>query len=291
MLKSMTGFSSVEAKDKDLAVNVEIKTLNGRYLDINFRMPKFLSQKEFEIRDIVKSLIVRGTVNVSINLKNESTEQKLVLNDSVATECFNSLKKLNSKLKIKDPVNLENLLHFSDTFFTNEDISLSENEWRLIKKALTDAMKAIDKMRQAEGQRLLKDFQNRIKKIAATLQEIETLGLNRVPVERERLRQRVALLFESDEIDEQRIQMELVLMANKLDISEECVRLHSHIKFFNESLKLKEPVGTKLNFLLQEMNREINTIGSKADDAEISQKVVGIKEELERIREQAQNIE
>jgi uncharacterized protein (TIGR00255 family) len=146
-------------------------------------------------------------------------------------------------------------------------------------------------MRIGEGTQILKDLQFRLKNVSSTLQKIEALGIKKIPLERERLRQKVAMLFDSDEIDEHRIQMELVLLADKLDISEECVRLNSHIKFMFESLKSKEPVGKKINFLLQEMNREINTIGSKANDTEISHLVVSAKEELERLREQIQNIE
>jgi uncharacterized protein (TIGR00255 family) len=146
-------------------------------------------------------------------------------------------------------------------------------------------------MRLKEGKQILNDINNRMKKISDNVNKIEKLGIEKIPAERERLRQRIAQMFESDEYDEQRLQTEMVLMADKLDISEECVRLYSHFKFFNETVKANEPSGRKLNFLLQEMNREINTIGSKASDAYISQLVVLVKEELERIREQIQNIE
>lgn len=146
-------------------------------------------------------------------------------------------------------------------------------------------------MRKNEGKELAKDIRTRIKTIEERLDRIEERSMQRVPEERERLRARIAQLFESDEIDEQRLQLEILLLADKLDCSEEIVRLRSHIKFFLEALKSTEPVGRQLNFLLQEMHREINTIGSKANDAEISQLVVSVKEELERIREQVQNIE
>ena len=147
------------------------------------------------------------------------------------------------------------------------------------------------KMRTREGQQLLKDFQTRISTIEKSVDEIESLTGSRMTTERDKMRQRVAQLFESDELDENRIQMEIVILANKLDISEEIVRIRSHIKFFTSALESTQPVGQKLNFLLQEMNREINTMGSKSDSAEISQIVVCVKEELERIREQVQNIE
>jgi len=149
----------------------------------------------------------------------------------------------------------------------------------------------MNKMRIKEGEQILKDMNARVKAVSKLVDVIESLGVKRIPAERERLRQKIAMLFESDEIDEHRIQMELVLIADKLDFSEECVRLKSHIKFWFESIKEKDPVGKKLSFMLQEMNREINTIGSKCNDPEISMKVVTVKEELEKIREQVQNIE
>jgi len=152
-------------------------------------------------------------------------------------------------------------------------------------------LKSLDKMKRDEGTKLSKDLQNRMKKIKNSVKEIETVGMARIPEERQKYREKIAQLFESDEIDEHRIQMEIVLIADKLDISEECVRMNSHIKYFFESFKTEEPIGRKINFLLQEMNREINTIGSKANNAQISHLVVSTKEELEIIREQIQNIE
>ena len=146
-------------------------------------------------------------------------------------------------------------------------------------------------MKMNEGQQISKDMLARMKKIGGVIDKIESISTNKIPEEREKLRQRVAQLFDSDEIDEHRIQMELVLIADKLDISEECVRMRSHIKFFFETFKEQEPIGRKINFLMQEMNREVNTIGSKSNDTEIAHLVVAVKEDLERIREQVQNLE
>ena len=291
MIKSMTGFSKAEASYKGLSAIVEIKSLNGRYLDVNCKLPKSLTFKELEVRSTVKSNISRGNVSILVTLTTSDSSNQFVLNEEAALKCFETLTNLRAKLKMKDQVKLEHLLSFSNIFVQSKESVDGELEWNLVNQALNDALKALDKMRIKEGQQILKDFNERMKLIAHTLESIENLGIKRIPQERERLRLQVAQLFESDEIDEHRLQMELVLLANKLDISEECVRFRSHIKFFNESLKAKDPVGQKLNFLLQEMNREVNTIGSKADDAEISQFVIKVKEELERIREQVQNIE
>ncbi len=174
---------------------------------------------------------------------------------------------------------------------TQHSLELAEREWKVVVKAVRAALASLDTMRKNEGKELAKDIRARIKTIEERLDRIEERSMQRVPEERERLRSRIAQLFESDEIDEQRLQLEILLLADKLDCSEEIVRLRSHIKFFLEALKSTEPIGRQLNFLLQEMQREINTIGSKANDAEISQMVVSVKEELERIREQVQNIE
>jgi len=291
MVKSMTGFSKAEASDKGTKVTVEVKSLNGRYLDINCKLPKSLYHRELDIRDLVKANLARGSVALSVNLEYDSQEKLFAINEEAAQSTFDSLKSLNKKLKIKEPVTLEHLLTFSQLFNNKQDDVDSEYDWKVVRKAMIEALRNLDRMRQKEGQNIVKDIQERVKKIGQAVEKVEVLSVQRVPDEREKLRHKIAQLFESDEIDETRIQMEIVMIANRLDVSEECVRLKSHIKFFHEILKAKEPVGQKLNFLVQEMNRETNTIGSKSDSAEISQIVVNLKEEIERIREQIQNIE
>jgi uncharacterized protein (TIGR00255 family) len=164
-------------------------------------------------------------------------------------------------------------------------------QWKIAAKAIQSALASLDTMQKNEGKEILRDMRDRLKIIEETLDKVEEMGMKRIPEERERLRARVAQLFESDEIDEQRLQLEIVLLADKLDISEECVRLRSHMKFMNDAMRTGEGNGRQMNFMLQEMNREINTIGSKANDATIARMVVAVKDELERIREQVQNIE
>jgi len=289
----MTGFSKAEAKDKGYIVNVEIKSLNGRFLDINSKLHRNIAHKEFEIRDIIKKSISRGSVSVNVTIDFDETVQPFDINIDSAKQYFNSLLKLKNKLKMKGDVTVDNLLHFANGFIVKSETEDAEIEWKITKDALSRALNALDNMRRNEGQQIVKDISGRMKKVASVLEKVDSLGLDKIPQERERLRMRVAQLFESDEIDEHRLQMELVLLADKLDFSEECVRMRSHIKFFNEAIKEKTPdsIGKKINFLLQEMGREVNTIGSKCNDAEIAQQVVYMKEELERIREQIQNIE
>jgi uncharacterized protein (TIGR00255 family) len=291
MIKSMTGFSKVEARENGVNLTIELKTLNGRYLEITCKIPRTLSLKEYEIREIVKSNIQRGSVFVGINIETDPAIKLNLINENAAEGYFNALNRLKKKLHINEPVRFNELLAFSNNFYAKENGDESGLEWKLAKGAITTALRNLDKMRVNEGTQIMKDIQERMKNISRDLDKVEKLSIKKIPEERERLRQRVAQLFESDEIDEHRIQLELVLIADRLDISEECVRMRSHIKFFFETLKAKEPMGRKINFLLQEMNREVNTMGSKAADTEISHTVVGMKEELERIREQVQNIE
>ena len=287
----MTGFSRAEGNDKGIKTTVEVKSLNGRYLEISCKTPRNLNHKEIEIKELVKNTLSRGTVNVNINVEYNGGSNQISINEKMFEDCYKSLCNIKSNLKFRDTIKIEHILAFSSNFLQKEENDTTDAEWNLIRNVLKNAIKYLDKMRLSEGQRLHKDITTRMKKITIDLEKIEAIGIKRVPEERERLRQRVAQLFESDEIDEHRIQMELVLLADKLDISEECTRLRSHIKFFNDTLKLNEPVGRKITFLLQEMNREVNTIGSKINDAEASQFVVNMKDELECIREQAQNIE
>ena len=186
---------------------------------------------------------------------------------------------------------LEHLFTFSNFFIQKEAEVDAELEWTLTKDAISKGLKLLVEMRKKEGSNIARDINKRIKNIHNILKSIEDDEVDRIPREREKIRQRIAQVFDNDEIDESRLQMEMVILADKLDISEECVRLQSHIKVFYETMKERASNGPKLNFLLQEMLRETNTIGSKCNDATIAHKVVNIKEELERIREQVQNVE
>jgi uncharacterized protein (TIGR00255 family) len=291
MIRSMTGFSKSEVKENGISAVVEIKSLNGRYLEISCRTPRNLTHKEFEIRDLLKKNLSRGTIHFNVTVDKDSEETTLHINNDLAKEVYDELQGMKKTLKIKDAVKLEHVLHFSGSYYQKSDDDTAEAEWRVVKKAAINAIRALNRMRGNEGNQISKDMTTRMKRLETTTDKVEQMGLDKIPAERERLRQRVAKLFESDEIDEHRLQTELVLLADKLDISEECVRLRSHIKFYHETFKSDEPIGKKINFLLQEMNREVNTIGSKCNDADISQNVVFMKEELERVREQIQNIE
>ena len=291
MIKSMTGFSKAEAALEGIKVITEIKSLNGKGLELNFRIPKQLHHKEMEMRDFFRNNISRGTVFINISIETDNEKVKFAINQNVANQCFNELNTLKKNLKIKDVITLSHILTFSDKISQNDQEFNEEIVTKLVSKTIQAGLKSLEAMKQKEGQNISKDIVQRLKNVQELVKKIEEITNNRIPQERERLRNRIAQIFESDEIDEHRLQMEIVILADKLDVSEECIRLESHFDFFAEAIKSKEPAGRKINFLLQEINREINTIGSKSNDASISQHVVNAKEELEKIREQIQNAE
>jgi uncharacterized protein (TIGR00255 family) len=288
----MTGFAKVERYENGVKATVELKSVNGRFLEINCRLPKSIANKELEVREIIKKTISRGNVNVQISTEIDESIKPFVLNESAAVSIYRALSSLTKKLKIRNQISISDILAFPHLLLNNNETSYdTELEWSVVKKTLVAATEELDKSRLFEGKNIYKDLVKRVKKLDTLLRSIEKLSVNRVEEEREKLRTKVAQLFENDEIDEQRIQMEILILANKLDINEECTRLHSHIDFLRQTMGAKETVGQKISFILQEINREFNTIASKSDNAQISQIVVNAKEELERIREQIQNIE
>lgn len=291
-MKSMTGYSRVEYSEKGVKATVELKTLNGRFLDFSLRIPKSISHKELEIREIIKSIVVRGNVTVQITTEWDPTIKSFQLNEKIAESIYYSLVALSKKLKIRQPITIADILIFPNYLLISDNLNQdNEVEWNIVRKALQNAIKELDKRRLDEGKNIYKDISQRVKKLENYLKRITVLSEGRVEKEREKLRFKVAQLFNNYEIDEQRIQMEILILANKLDISEECTRIASHLQFTKEIIRSKEPIGQKLSFILQEINREFNTIASKADDAVISQIVVNSKEEIEKIREQVLNIE
>ena len=291
MLKSMTGYAKAEFSKDYIKSLCELKCVNGKLLDINIRLPRNLQSLEVQLREMIKNRISRGSVTLTMQVEYTEPARSLSFNENKVKAVYEHLNSIKTTLKIKDPVHLEHLIKFEDFFIESNNQEDEKLITQVAKQATNQALMNLEKMQLIEGKNLEKDIFRRIQGFQVNLDKIRALSLEKVPQEREKFRQKVAQLFESDEIDEQRLYLEIVILADKLDITEECTRLDSHLKFFNEALKSKISEGRKINFLLQEMNREINTIGSKANDAEISQLVVLEKEELERIREQIQNVE
>lgn len=291
-MKSMTGFAKSENNDHGINAIVEIKSVNGRYLEPSIKLPRTLSSKEIEVRDMLRKALNRGSVFVNVQVEYAEGEAKIPhINIDKAKAIHTMLQNVQKELHSEDAVSLDQVLTFSQHFIESDKDDIAELQWSVVREALKKALKSLDAAKTQEGNELSADMLMRIDTIEQSLVYVEERSKTRIPEERERLRQKLALLLDNDEIEEHRLNQEIIILADKLDVSEESVRLRSHIKYFRDLLKDSEPIGRKLNFLTQELNREINTIGSKANDAEIARVVVGMKEELERIREQAQNIE
>lgn len=294
MIISMTGYGRSEISRNGLTVTCELRSVNNRFLEVSSRIPRELNVRENEIREILRRHLMRGKINLNITLERTALAEPIAIDiDPDAVIAYkNVLDNIRKVAKIKESATLSHLLQFANEIVVRSNTDKSEDDgWDVVSESVDTAARALDQMRRDEGRELARDMLNRIRTIDGFIERAEQLSHERIPAERLRLRERIAQLFENDEIDEQRLELEIVLLADKLDVTEECVRYRSHSKFFVEAIKGPEAAGRKLGFLLQEMNREITTIGSKCNDAEIAHIVVRAKEEMEKIREQVQNIE
>ena len=290
MIQSMTGYGVGTAVQKNLSVDVEIKSVNSRYYEAYLKIPAALTSKEYELRELIKQKIQRGKINCIIQLKYNGDENGNTQFDPVKLGRF--LKMINNIQKssgLKEQIKLEHILSNKD-MFTSKETDISDSEFEIVKKALNKATEQLLKMRRNEGKELAKDLKIRIKNIAGKVSEIENEFQNGKKEHFEKLKKRINELIGDSEIDKDRLNVELAFIADRADITEECVRMKSHLKFFLKSLSEPEP-GRKLNFLCQEMNRETNTISSKSISTSVTHTTVFIKEEIEKIREQIQNLE
>jgi len=292
MIFSMTGFGRGEAQGHGLEAVVEVRSFNGRYCEVVARLPRSLSHHEEDLKNVVKHYVSRGRLNVTVTLKQLNDQYLgLKVNRELAHAYVRLFQDLKRELQLEGEVRLEHLLQFTDLISHEEDGEFSEEGWELACTALRKALKELTRMRGQEGQQLAKDLASRIRILDKHIRQIQQISRRRVTQELARLRDRVAALTSLNNMNEDRLEMEIALLADKLDVTEECVRFHSHNTLFLKTLREGGAVGRRLNFLLQEMNREANTIGAKACDAAISHHVVAIKEEVEKLREQVQNIE
>ena len=292
MVTSMTGFGRGEATSEGITATVELRSVNSRFLEVSSRLPRSLSLRENEIKEILRRYVVRGKISVVVSMERNNGEAvALRINPSTARSYYRLLSDLKKALRLRETIKLAHLLQFSDIMEQEEGASEDEAEWEVARRAMESALVGFQQMRSQEGGELAADFRSRIGLLSERLDEVEVLSRGQVPRERERLRERIKQLIEAEKIDEGRLELEIALLSDRLDVTEECVRFRSHNKFFLEALKGEEAAGRRLNFLVQEMNREVNTIGSKSSAQEIAHIVVGMKEELEKIREQIQNIE
>lgn len=293
MIYSMTGYGRGEASIPSLTSTVEIRSVNGRFLDIGLKLPRLLMQRENELKEIIRSKVARGKVTVSISVeRTNGAELPIRIDKEAARAHYKLLADLKKTLKLKEKISLEHMLHFSEVFESGESEELTDSEWVSIVQAVRLALDDFNNTRRREGEELSNDLRQRVEDFSIALNEIERLSRERIPQERTRLQQRVQELIQDRfVVDMNRLELEVSLLAEKLDVTEECVRFRSHNKFFLDALENDDAAGRKLNFLVQEINREANTIGSKSNDATIAHLVVKMKEDLEKIREQLQNIE
>jgi uncharacterized protein (TIGR00255 family) len=292
MISSMTGYGHGEASGEGITAIAEVRSVNSRYFEVNTRLPRSLSLRENDVREIVRTKAGRGKINVVVSIERESANGiPLKINKAAAKSYIKLLNDLRKTSGIKEKVTLDHLLKFSEVIEAGELESMDEKEWTVAEKALSKALDELRLMRQKEGSELRKDLEVRIQSLEGKIDLIEKLSKESIPEQRTRLRERIQQLLTNGTVDENRLELEIALLADKLDVTEECVRFRSHNKFFLEALINEESAGRKLNFLVQEMNREANTVGSKAADATIAHLVVEVKEELEKIREQLQNVE
>lgn len=291
MVASMTGYGKGIIEAGEFSIEVEVKSLNNRFLDISFRLPKSLTNKEFELREQIKKTLKRGKIFLSINISRNGNNNKNSSYD-VATiqKSVDALRKIQKTAKIKGKITLTELFAFQNSNFADSLLDV-EKEWELIEKAVTLALQNLEEMRVKEGTELTLDLKSRVAIIDETVKKIELQCSNSIKDYFAKLRGRAEELINEFKDFNDRLDMELALLSEKYDVTEECVRLNSHIKMFLDTIDNSSEAGRKLNFICQEMNREVNTINSKSVSTEISHLGIIIKEELEKIREQIQNIE
>jgi uncharacterized protein (TIGR00255 family) len=292
MIKSMTGYGRANTVCEGKNIIVEAKSVNHRFLEILLRTPSTLFPLEMDYKKRVAEKFKRGRIEVFIKFEGEGTDLSRVnLNMEIARDYYNVLNQLKNEFKIESPVALENLTCFRDIFTPPAETELSALFLDEVKKTFLDALATLASMRQDEGLVLYQDMQMRLDIISGILENIGSRAPRVVSEYQKRLAERVKELMEGCALDESRLAQEVAIMAERTDITEEVVRMQSHIGQFKALLNSDEPEGRKIDFLLQEMNREINTIGSKVGDLEITRHVIEVKSELGKLREQAQNIE
>lgn len=292
MAMSMTGFGRAIAENEEVKFTVEIKTLNHRYLDINIRLPRNVSFLEEEIRNIVKKNLTRGRVDIYISSNVQGGDVTHVeLNKALADSYIQCFNELAESYGLDRDLSVSLFANIPDIFMPVEKEQDEEQIGSLLLKAVSEAMDAVKEMRRSEGERMKKDILNRAELIRTMVEAVEERAPVVVEEYRSKLRSRISELLRSTDLDENRFNAEVLYYADRSSVTEEIVRLKSHLEQLEQILSQDDSIGRKLDFLVQEMNREANTIGSKSGDLTIVNLVVNMKSEIEKIREQVQNIE
>ena len=285
----MTGFGASAVEFQQKIISVEIKSVNSKFFDLTLRLPPFYREKEIELRTDLARLIERGKTEVTFNIESQESNKKTNFNKPLVKAYFEEFKIIDSELNISTPNYLQLIMMMPDVMI-NEKMVLSDEEWNASASALKLAMKAFNSFRENEGSVMEKDLREHIKAISTGVKELSKYENTRIETVRKRLKGSLEEFIQLNNIDRNRLEQELIFYIEKFDISEEKVRLNSHCEYFLETLKEDSSAGKKLSFIAQEIGREINTIGSKANDAEMQKNVVILKDELEKIKEQVLNI-
>ena len=292
MIRSMTGYGRSEQIVDGRAVTVEIKSVNHRYFEFSCRTTRGYSFLEEKLKSFLQGRITRGKVDAYISVEAlESAQTQVLVNHSLAEGYVQALRELAERYGLRDDISVSTVSRYSDIFSVHKAPEDEEAVWNSVQQAAEEALKNFLAMREAEGERLRADVLSRAGTIMKLVDEIETRSPQTVAEYQERLRQKIQELLGDNTVDEQRLLTETAIFADKVAVAEETVRLRSHFRQMEEMMATDAPIGRKLDFLVQEMNREANTIGSKAVDSKIAYLVVDIKAEIEKIREQIQNIE
>jgi uncharacterized protein (TIGR00255 family) len=290
MIKSMTGYGKSIAETPLKKITIEIKSLNSKQLDVNTKLPWQYREKEPEMKSIISQKLDRGKIDLSIFFDILDDENIPVINTSVVKKYFYQMKEISEELNLDlNEHILSTILRLPETLKT-EKSELTEDEWELIKKQLLESINMLDLYRIEEGNALEKDLRNSLGRIISSLDSIEPFEEGRIKKVREKLLSILNENVNSENIDKDRFEQELIFYLEKFDINEEKVRLRKHCEYFIETLNTPPPNGKILNFISQEIGREINTIGSKANDASIQKLVVMMKDDLEKIKEQSLNV-
>lgn len=286
----MTGFGLASTDHENVKFAVEIKSLNSKFLELNLKLPRAYSDKELLLRNLCSKDIERGKVNVAVNIERSDDNQKgATINTALLTRYYKQLEEINATLGANSANLLQTALNFPEVItYTEEEIG--DNDWEVLHQTFLKALVNFNQFREDEGNVLRADLELRIQNILKFFAEIDKLAPLRVPQVKARLTQFLEETVGKVNLDQNRLEQELIYYIDKLDITEEKTRLKSHCDYFMATLKSKDANGKKLGFISQEIGREINTMGAKANDAHIQQLVVGMKEELEKIKEQLLNV-
>ncbi|MGH7739272.1 MAG: YicC/YloC family endoribonuclease [bacterium] len=290
-MRSMTGFGRGSAQVKSVQVVVEVKTVNHKYHDISLKLPASYQYLEPNLRELVLASVTRGKVDVFLKDLSPARPKAVEVNEALLSEYLKAAHQASKKLKLTGTLSVESLLRLPDVLTVTESERPEADQKKATVQALDEALKLLDKMRQSEGARLAKDMMERAKEISQVVQQVRARHKASVAEKIKAFREKTAEYLPEPLLDQIRLSTEEAVLLQRHDIAEELTRLESHLEALQEAAKEKGVVGRKLDFLIQEMNRETNTIGSKSSDARMAQNVVRMKELLEQIREQIQNIE